>query len=60
MLVNINTHFKNLLIRENKEEISYNFQCILSGKIIVVPVRGKDCRHLECYELDSLEEYLTK
>ncbi len=60
MLVNINTHFKNLLVNENKDEISYNFKCILDGGNITNPVRGHDCKHIECYELNTLKEYLTK
>lgn len=54
------THFKRLLNYTNEEKIKFNFKCLMSKRNMIIPVRGTDCEHIECYDGPYLVEYLLK
>lgn len=38
------------------ERQTLNLTCPLSGGLIRVPVRGQDCQHMDCFDLESLRQ----
>ena len=40
-------------MKTNMNDISFTLNCPISMKPMTIPVRGKNCKHLQCYDLES-------